>query len=297
MLLLRGINTRPTVVARSTRNGRGTPLVVEAKYTSNPANAVPPRIPGSSQSPPRNEYGYNPGGASSNTGFTSNTTGAAATSIPSQADINKIIAQLTELLQETIQIVMSTGPRGVFRAVQGATAIAELARDYVASGGSDPPHVIMRKLFEKLGATYIKLGQFIASTPSLFPDEYVMEFQKCLDKTDPVPFSTIKQTLEKELKRPASDVFASIDPKPLASASVAQASCTTPWHGSAHGFDASIVPCGAALEHACTYSTWPHGALIRHHVLPCCNLNGLPVDCKHFGACCTGSAQQCLHFI
>ena len=29
--------------------------------------------------------------------------------------------------------------------------------------------MVLRKLFESLGATYIKLGQFIASAPSLFP--------------------------------------------------------------------------------------------------------------------------------
>ena len=39
--------------------------------------------------------------------------------------------------------------------------------------------VVLRKLFERLGATYIKLGQFIASAPSLFPAEYVAEFQAC----------------------------------------------------------------------------------------------------------------------
>ena len=39
--------------------------------------------------------------------------------------------------------------------------------------------VVLRKLFERLGATYIKLGQFIASAPSLFPGEYVAEFQAC----------------------------------------------------------------------------------------------------------------------
>jgi hypothetical protein len=37
--------------------------------------------------------------------------------------------------------------------------------------------VVLRKLFERLGVTFIKLGQFIASTPSLFPAEYVEEFQ------------------------------------------------------------------------------------------------------------------------
>lgn len=38
-------------------------------------------------------------------------------------------------------------------------------------------------------------GQFIASSPSLFPDEYVLEFQKCLDKTEPVPFSVIERII------------------------------------------------------------------------------------------------------
>eukprot|EP00195_Chlamydomonas_chlamydogama_P005862 CAMPEP_0202905000 /NCGR_PEP_ID=MMETSP1392-20130828/32052_1 /ASSEMBLY_ACC=CAM_ASM_000868 /TAXON_ID=225041 /ORGANISM="Chlamydomonas chlamydogama, Strain SAG 11-48b" /LENGTH=446 /DNA_ID=CAMNT_0049592905 /DNA_START=376 /DNA_END=1716 /DNA_ORIENTATION=- len=121
-----------------------------------------------------------------------------------------------------MKVALSTGPRGFFRALQGADAVATVVREFVASGGSDAPQVLLRKLFEKLGATYIKLGQFIASSPSLFPDEYVLEFQKCLDKTEPVPFSVVRATLEQELKRPWSDVFESIDPQPLASASVAQ---------------------------------------------------------------------------
>ena len=77
-------------------------------------------------------------------------------------------------------------------------------------------------MFEKLGATYIKLGQFIASSPTLFPQAYVLEFQKCLDKTDPVPWNTIKRTIQEELTQPIDSVFSSIDPQPLATASVAQ---------------------------------------------------------------------------
>jgi predicted unusual protein kinase regulating ubiquinone biosynthesis (AarF/ABC1/UbiB family) len=65
---------------------------------------------------------------------------------------------------------------------------------------------LLRKTFEKLGATYIKLGQFIASSPSLFPEEYVLEFQKCLDKTDPVQFEKIKDTIAAELGRPVEEV-------------------------------------------------------------------------------------------
>jgi predicted unusual protein kinase regulating ubiquinone biosynthesis (AarF/ABC1/UbiB family) len=45
-----------------------------------------------------------------------------------------------------------------------------LAQEYLRSGQVDPPQTVLRKLFERLGATYIKLGQFIASSPSLFPE-------------------------------------------------------------------------------------------------------------------------------
>jgi hypothetical protein len=65
--------------------------------------------------------------------------------------------------------------------------------------------------------------QFIASSPSLFPEEYVLEFQKCLDRTDPVPFSTIRGIIQQELKgRSIESIFSYINPEPLASASVAQ---------------------------------------------------------------------------
>lgn len=82
--------------------------------------------------------------------------------------------------------------------------------------------VMVRRLFEKLGATYIKLGQFIASSPTLFPEEYVLEFQKCLDKTDPVPWEVIKRTIDRELGIRADEIFSQIDPQPIATASVAQ---------------------------------------------------------------------------
>ena len=83
----------------------------------------------------------------------------------------------------------------------------------------------MRKLFERLGATYIKLGQFIASSPTLFPPEYVLEFEKCLDRTEPVSWEVIERTICSELGRPIESVFSLVDRAPLASASVAQVHC------------------------------------------------------------------------
>jgi predicted unusual protein kinase regulating ubiquinone biosynthesis (AarF/ABC1/UbiB family) len=89
-------------------------------------------------------------------------------------------------------------------------------------GDRPPAPQLLRKTFERLGTTYIKLGQFIASSPSLFPDEYVNEFQHCLDNTPALPFSTIKDVLKSELKQPLHTLFSDISPTPLASASIAQ---------------------------------------------------------------------------
>jgi len=80
----------------------------------------------------------------------------------------------------------------------------------------------LKRLFEELGATYIKLGQFIASSPTLFPAEYVLEFQTCLDNSPKVPYSEIRSIIQQELKKPISSVFEYVNPVPLATASIAQ---------------------------------------------------------------------------
>ena len=49
-----------------------------------------------------------------------------------------------------------------------------------------------------------------------------MEFEALLDKTEPVPWRTIKASLERELGGPLEKFFESVDETPLASASVAQ---------------------------------------------------------------------------
>jgi len=64
--------------------------------------------------------------------------------------------------------------------------------------------------------------QFVASAPTLFPAEFVQEFQNCFDRAPAVPFSEIEAILREELGRPLESVYEYIDPVPIASASVAQ---------------------------------------------------------------------------
>lgn len=89
-------------------------------------------------------------------------------------------------------------------------------------GHRPPAPRLLRETFERLGTTYLKLGQFIASAPSIFPADYVEEFQYCLDRTPPVSFSDIKRTLKEQYGRNPSELFRRIEEKPLASASIAQ---------------------------------------------------------------------------
>ncbi|MCP5424571.1 MAG: AarF/ABC1/UbiB kinase family protein [Gammaproteobacteria bacterium] len=112
--------------------------------------------------------------------------------------------------------------------LQGAWRIAQTAKILGGTGlnwllGDRPPAPrLLRRTFERLGATYIKLGQFVASSPSFFPADYVQELQYCLDQTDPLPFKTMQKVLREELGRSLPKLFAEIDPEPLASASIAQ---------------------------------------------------------------------------
>jgi len=110
--------------------------------------------------------------------------------------------------------------KGMFRIGQTGKICFSASLNWLM-GDRPPLPRVMRQTFEKLGATYIKLGQFIASSPSLFPAEYVEEFQFCLDKTKPVPFYIMKNVLKRDLKQPLYEVFSAIDPNPIASASIA----------------------------------------------------------------------------
>jgi aarF domain-containing kinase len=118
------------------------------------------------------------------------------------------------------------GLRGSLRVAQTITRVSPRAMRWGMQRKRPPPREL-RELFEALGATYIKFGQFIASSPSLFPKEYVDEFQQLLDQTSPIPFRTISKIIEEDLGKPLAEVYSHIDPEPLASASIAQVHAAT----------------------------------------------------------------------
>jgi len=80
----------------------------------------------------------------------------------------------------------------------------------------------LRRAFERLGPTYIKLGQIISSGEGLFPKELVQEFHLLRDQVPAEPFELVRRVVEDDLGQPLATLFASFDVTPLAAASIAQ---------------------------------------------------------------------------
>ena len=76
-----------------------------------------------------------------------------------------------------------------------------------------------RLALERLGTTYIKLGQLLSSRPDLLPDVYIEELGRLVDQVPPVPFAALEPVIHGDL---GPDTFVKIDPEPLATASIAQ---------------------------------------------------------------------------
>lgn len=80
----------------------------------------------------------------------------------------------------------------------------------------------LRIAAERLGPTYIKLGQIISAGEGIFPEDLVAEFRKCRDQVPAEPFDVVRRVVEADLGRPLEAVFSSFERIPLAAASIAQ---------------------------------------------------------------------------
>ena len=76
--------------------------------------------------------------------------------------------------------------------------------------------------FEQLGPTFVKLGQLVASSPSLFPPVLTEACARMLDEVRPFDPATVRRLMTEELGRPPGQVFKSFDDRPLSAASIAQ---------------------------------------------------------------------------
>ena len=74
---------------------------------------------------------------------------------------------------------------------------------------------------EKLGPTFIKLGQLLSTRPDIVPQAYADALARLQDRCEPLPFAEIESVLSEELGLVASRALR-VDREPLATASMSQ---------------------------------------------------------------------------
>lgn len=106
--------------------------------------------------------------------------------------------------------------------------VSRLRRDPESDGeGASRTAVALREALDECGITFIKLGQMLSTRADILPAAFVRELAKLQTTAEPESWEDISASLEQSLGRPISEVFASVNEAPLASASGAQVHVAT----------------------------------------------------------------------
>lgn len=89
----------------------------------------------------------------------------------------------------------------------------------------------LRRVVERLGGAWIKLGQVLALRFDLLPAEYCSEFLKLLNETTPVAYEEVRELFREELGGYPEQIFRSFEQAPIAAASIAQVHKATTFGG------------------------------------------------------------------
>jgi predicted unusual protein kinase regulating ubiquinone biosynthesis (AarF/ABC1/UbiB family) len=80
----------------------------------------------------------------------------------------------------------------------------------------------LAKDLEKLGPTYIKLGQLLSTRADILPPIYLDALEHLQDDLEPFPYAEVEEIIERELGARISKLFSEFDVEPIAAASLGQ---------------------------------------------------------------------------
>ncbi len=111
--------------------------------------------------------------------------------------------------------------------VLARAGLRELLRRTPGSPGSDDEALRararrLREALDQLGPTFAKLGQILSTRPDLLPQPIIDELAALQEHVTPLSEAEVVAAMERELGVPWEDVFASIEPQPLAAGTIAQ---------------------------------------------------------------------------
>jgi ubiquinone biosynthesis protein len=97
-----------------------------------------------------------------------------------------------------------------------------LSDETVATGAADQIAAELANDLERMGPTFIKLGQLLSSRPDILPDEYIRALERLQDHVEPFSFSEVEPLVTAELGVRLSKAFSEFAAAPLAAASLGQ---------------------------------------------------------------------------
>jgi len=122
-----------------------------------------------------------------------------------------------------------TGHGVGFLLVRALTPFLNLFTDRELLGLPFP--VQLRRRLERLGPTYIKLGQILSLREDILPRSVTDELKRLLSRLPAAPFDAVVAIIERDLGQPAFEAFLDIEPVPLGSASIGQTHRATTHQG------------------------------------------------------------------
>ncbi|MES2925031.1 MAG: AarF/UbiB family protein [Verrucomicrobiota bacterium] len=75
---------------------------------------------------------------------------------------------------------------------------------------------------EKLGPTFVKIGQLLSTRADLLPPQYLVALERLQDHVEPIPFEEIERVVQEQLGVRLSKGFDSFERRPLGAASIGQ---------------------------------------------------------------------------
>lgn len=111
--------------------------------------------------------------------------------------------------------------RGIERDPNTPAPVRRLAR-IARFGARVPKQPAYADAFQAIGPAAIKLGQTLATRPDIVGEVAAHDLLRLQDALPPLPFSVIREAMERSFERPLTDLFASIDEVPIGAASIAQ---------------------------------------------------------------------------
>jgi ubiquinone biosynthesis protein len=78
----------------------------------------------------------------------------------------------------------------------------------------------LRKSFEELGPSFVKLGQLLATREDILDSALIKELKLLQNQVRAIPFETAREVIETNLGKKLSEIFLDIDEKPIGTASI-----------------------------------------------------------------------------